>query len=207
MAGNKNSGRRAGDGTGNRGGGRRKEPTSLRILKGTANEAEVANEIMPRVEKDPQAPEWLRSDAKDAWALLSKELTALRLLTSLDRQMFGRYCEFFVQWLRARDFIESNGTSYAIYEWIPRRDDEGKVIKDSSGEPLKVRRLKYMNPFPEVALFKTLAKELRSIEEQFGMSPSARARIATFLSQNDRPVDAGATNAPSRFDYGAPKRA
>lgn len=192
MAGNKNS-------------GRRREPTALRAIKGTLREGEVEQEILPSADRASEPPEWARSQAQDAWKLLSRDLMPLGLITNIDKPMFARYCEIFVQWVRARDFIEQNGMSYAIYEWVPQRDDRGKLIKDENNVTVKIRRLKHMKPFPEVVIFKQLSKELRSIEEQFGMSPSARAKIAASLTYN--PSDVTPKKPSSRFNYGAPRRA
>ena len=54
-------------------------------------------------------------------------------------------------------FIERNGETYAL------RDEHGKT--------------RYLQQFPQISIANKLAGQLLRLEQEFGMTPSARSRI------------------------------
>ena len=76
--------------------------------------------------------------------------------------------------MKAKMFIRQHGEVYTI------KDDAAKV--------------KYIQQFPQVAIANKLAQHLTRLEQEFGMTPSARARIQ-LSSQPQSDFD----NAKSRF--------
>jgi len=105
----------------------------------------------------PECPEWIDPDAKQLWAETAPLLAQMRILTRADRQALARYCQTWSRWRKAEMFIQKYGESY------PLKDDQGRV--------------KCFMPWPQVAIAHKLAQTLARLEQEFGMTPSARTRI------------------------------
>jgi P27 family predicted phage terminase small subunit len=81
----------------------------------------------------------------------------MRLLTHVDQDALAAYCQIYARWKAAEEFIQHHGEVY------PVRDDRGNV-----------RRMKI---YPQVAIASSLLQMLRSYQQEFGMTPSARTRV------------------------------
>ena len=105
----------------------------------------------------PDRPDWLDDDARKAWDELVPMLEGMGVLTRVDGNALARYCRLWSRWRRAEAFIDQHGEMY------PLKDDSGNV--------------KYFQQWPQVAVAGKLALQLTRLEQEFGMTPSARARI------------------------------
>jgi P27 family predicted phage terminase small subunit len=142
-----------------------KLPTQLKVLRGTGSFE--PGEVRPEIVKGLQPPGWLTEDSKKIWFELSERLEKLGLLTSIDQNAFGRYCDIIPKWLRAKQKIDQDGFYYPIYHKQTR-------VQVKKGIPPQI---KFLMQFPEVAIYSTLSKELSRLENLFGMNPSARASL------------------------------
>ena len=86
----------------------------------------------------------------------------LKVLTRIDRNALTRYCQTWSRWKKAQLFIQKHGEVYPI------KDDNGKT--------------KCLMPFPQVAIVNQLSATLRGLEQEFGMTPSARSRISVTIA-------------------------
>jgi len=84
-------------------------------------------------------------------------LKEMRILTRVDRDALTAYCETFARWKAAQQFLDQHGEVYPI------RDETGKI--------------RYMQPFPQVFIARSHLQTLRSYQQEFGMTPSARTRV------------------------------
>jgi len=123
---------------------------------------------------DPTCPSWLDADAKRAWRQLVPMLRAMNVLTRIDGNALARYCRTWSRWRKAEAFIDEHGEMYPL--------------KDESG------RVKYMQQWPQVAISHKLAQQLTRLEQEFGMTPSARSRI-----QLDAPATVDSTNPAAKY--------
>jgi len=82
----------------------------------------------------------------------------MRVLTRIDGNALARYCQLWARWKKAELFAQKHGEVYPL--------------KDESG------RTKCLMPFPQVAIANKLAAQLTRLEQEFGMTPSARTRIS-----------------------------
>lgn len=105
----------------------------------------------------PDCPDWLDQDAKAAWEHLVPQLESMGVLTRIDGNALARYCKLWARWRKAEAFLDKNGEVY------PLRDEKGKV--------------KYLAQFPQVSIAANLAQQLTRLEQEFGLTPSARTRI------------------------------
>jgi len=108
-------------------------------------------------EGTPDRPDWLDDDAAKVWDHLVPMLDGMGVLTRIDGNALARYCRLWTRWRKAEAFIDDRGEMY------PLKDDNGKV--------------KCFAQWPQVAMASKLALQLTRLEQEFGMTPSARARI------------------------------
>jgi P27 family predicted phage terminase small subunit len=125
----------------------------------------------------PDCPEWLDADARAAWDQLLPMLQNMGILTRIDGLMLATFCRLWSRWKKAEAFIEAHG------EVFPIKDDRGRV--------------KCFMPWPQVAIAKSLAQQLTRLAQEFGMTPSARAR----LQQPDRTTNQPYCDDPRKARY------
>ncbi|MFZ3578812.1 phage terminase small subunit P27 family [Virgibacillus sp. DJP39] len=132
--------------------GRPPKPTAIKELEGNPGKRTL-NKNEPKPEKKaPKCPSWLEPDAKKEWRRLSKELTAMGLLTQVDMAAFAGYCQAYARWKEAEEFISKHGS----------------ILKTSSG---------YIQQIPQVSIAQQNLKQVRNFCSEMGLSPSARSRL------------------------------
>ncbi len=139
-------------------GGRGPPPTPTNILARRGSWRAQRNPSEPRPEPGrPRCPRWLDAGAKAAWKHLVPQLDRLGVLTPLDRHALARYCQLWSRWRRAEEFLRDQGDTH--------------LVKDADG------RVKGVRAYPQVRIANQLAEQLLRLEQQFGMTPSARSRL------------------------------
>lgn len=134
--------------------GRRPKPTRLKMLTGNPGRRPL-NENEPRPEPAvPDCPSELGPVAQREWNRLVGELSALRLLTNLDRAALAAYCGAYGLWAEATEAIQKYGA----------------MVKSPSGFPIQS---------PYVAIANRQAEIMMRIASEFGFTPASRSRIAT----------------------------
>lgn len=147
-----------------------KKPTALRKLEGNPSKRPYPkNEPQPDPSM-PECPEWLLDEAKEEWFRIAPELYNLGLLTRLDRAALAAYCQSYAKWKRAEEFIRKYGTTYRMV----KTDEDGKQYV-------------YSQQHAEVGIANQCLKQIRAFCSEFGLTPSARARLElpTEQTQND----------------------
>lgn len=135
-------------------------PTPTPILKLTGSNRVTKKREAAEVrgpEGVPDVPAWLSKDERKAWNALAPMLDQMGVLTRVDGHAFGRYCRLWSRWRKAEEFIDQHGEMY------PLKNDAGQT--------------KCFQQWPQVAIAHRLATQLTRLEQEFGMTPSARARI------------------------------
>jgi len=137
--------------------GPQRTPTALLKLHGSrlGNDRDKTE---PKPEKKtPDCPDWLGDDARQVWDQVVPMLNTMRVLTVADGGPLSRYCESWVRWKKCLAFVKEHGETY--------------VVKHELGD------IKAVHSWPEVVTLRGLAAELLRIEQEFGLTPAARARI------------------------------
>lgn len=137
--------------------GPRPTPAGILNLRGSFRSNRARDELKPP-EGEPECPEWLDEEAKSAWKQLTPLLLPTGVLSKLDGNALARYVQLWARWKKAELFIQKNGDVYPI------KDEAGKI--------------KCLQQFPQVAIAHKLAALLGRLEQEFGLTPSARSRIA-----------------------------
>ena len=146
------------------------QPNHLRVLRGNPGKRRINyREPKPRI-AIPACPRWLNAEAKRIWRETVPVLKEMRILTRADRDALTSYCLSYAQMKSAQQFLDEHGLVY------PLRDEMGKI--------------KYMAPFPQVAIVRSCQQVLRSYQQEFGMTPSARTRVQEIPDLNEDPIAA-----------------
>ena len=103
-------------------------------------------------------PKHLGKVARAKWKELLPLLEAVRVMTDADVEALARYCDTYEWWLATRAILKKDGCTYPIL------NDGGEV--------------KYIAQRPEVSIAHKLATQLRQLEQDFGLNPSARSSLS-----------------------------
>ena len=132
-------------------------PTHLRLLYGNPGKRPL-NPNEPKPPRGaPKCPANLSPAAKRVWKRLVPQLDRMGVLTTIDRDALVAYCRIYARWEAAEEFLDKHGEVY------PLRDENGNI--------------RYMQQFPQVAIARNLLQLLKSYQQEFGLTPSARTRI------------------------------
>ena len=139
-------------------GSRGPSPTPTKILALRESWRAKRNPAEPRPPTGrPRRPRWLDSYAKAAWRQIVPQLERMGVLTRIDANALSRYCVLWGRWRKAEEFLQERGECY--------------LAKDAAGQVIGLK------PYPQARMASQLAEQLLRLEQQFGMTPSARARI------------------------------
>ena len=142
-------------------------PTALRVIRGNPSKRPMPkNEAVVPLAR-PTPPAFLCEDAKEEWVRVCDTLHAVGLMTELDRGALAAYAVAYGRWAQAERAINRMAES----------DDanSGLTVLTSNGNVIQ-------NPLVGVAN-KAKAAMVRYAAE-FGMTPSARSRVAATPEEN-----------------------
>jgi len=133
------------------------KPTRLKRFQGNPGKRPLnKREPQPR-RATPRCPAWLSPKAKKVWKRMVPELGRIGVLTVIDGEALAAFCQTYVRWQAAEEFLDQHGDVY------PVRDERG--------------RIKYMQQFPQVSIARNLLLILKGFYQEFGMTPASRTRI------------------------------
>jgi P27 family predicted phage terminase small subunit len=151
-------------------------PTVLRLLRGNPSKRPIKAEPQPAIPDGmPEPPPHLGAYALDEWWSVGPELHRIGLLTALDLQTFGAYCQ------AVHHFRTANERLNAMAENDPVM--RGLVVKTRNGG---------VTENPLVLMARWAANDMLAYASHFGLTPAARARIASAGFDPPR--------GPSKFD-------
>jgi P27 family predicted phage terminase small subunit len=132
--------------------GRKPKPTPLKVIEGTDRPDRVnANEPKPK-KCIPKAPKEMTKRVKKYWPKIAKQLNACGILTELDANALGAYCEMYLRWTDANKKLEKHGL----------------IVLSPSKYPIQS---------PYLAISNKALEQMQKIAVEFGMTPSSRSRI------------------------------
>lgn len=130
--------------------GRKRTPTSLRVLRGN-NHHRPLPENEPQPEAGAEMPPDLSEDAQAHWPKISTMLNEAGVLTHMDAIALGMFCETYAQWRQATDEVAR------------------RPIVKRKGVP-------YRSPF--FPLVKETQDRMLKVMMEFGMTPASRTKVA-----------------------------
>lgn len=142
--------------------GRKPLPSHLKLVKGTARgrlRLIKGDDIKFEISL-PMPPPHLCDDAKVEWGRVSSMLHALRLLSEADVAALAAYCQSYAIWKQAIESLNTMAQSNGIAKGLMIRTTNGNIIQN-----------------PLLGIANTAASNMVRYAAEFGMTPSARARI------------------------------
>lgn len=133
--------------------GRPRKPTSLKLIEGTSNPGRIPkNEPKPAPVK-PRIPGYLRGEGKKHWNELAPKLERLGILTEVDGDTLGTYCDAYHRWREAEVHIRRDGSVIAM-----GRDG-------------------YLAPNPWISIRNRALDDMRRLAPELGIGAASRSRI------------------------------
>ncbi len=134
--------------------GRKPKPEHLRVIEGNPSKRPITQGPQPeRLSAPPDAPEILTGDAREEWDRIAKSLHHLGLLTVVDIQPLAAYCMAYGRWVMAE-----------------RELTAGELVTvTTNGNAIQ-------NPL--VGIANKAAADMVRYAAEFGLTPSARARLS-----------------------------
>lgn len=151
-------------------------PTKILEARGSWHAKTRTGEPQPEPGK-PACPRHLTEPQRKLWRQLCQMLEEMKVLTKVDGSQLERYCIYFVRWRECEAFIAANGISYPV-----KSDDPGNYVGKLPGQDTAVVGFQ---EYPQVRESHRLHAALKQIEQQFGLTPSARTRLQAIASEAD----------------------
>ncbi len=158
--------------------GRKAKPTALKELAGNPGKRALPKDE-PRPDIGlPEKPKGLTKIASDEWDRLAPQLDKIGLLTKIDRTAFIAYCECLSDYYAAQEHIKKYGRVQKV---------NGLFKKN-----------------PSVQMKNDSLRLMRQYLIEFGLTPSARTRVASQMSSDPRQLVLPGTDKES-VDPNKPK--
>lgn len=135
--------------------GRPPKPTSLHLVTGHAKKG-PATPAGDAKAGDP--PDHLNDEARAEWRRIAPMLEKRGLIYEEESTALALYCQAFGRWQQAERKIAE----------LVGEDSDGLIVKAPSGYPIQ-------NPY--LAIANKAMEQCYQFLQQFGLSPSARARV------------------------------
>lgn len=137
--------------------GRKPRPTHLKIVTGNPGKRPL-NPAEPKVSRSrPSAPAHMSDKARETWGYVSGLLDRMGVLAEVDAVALEMLCEAYADYLAARDELEAFGSNY--YTTLTQQGDC------------------MHRAHPAVAQKNDADRRIRAWLCEFGLTPSARARV------------------------------
>ncbi|MEK4088242.1 MULTISPECIES: phage terminase small subunit P27 family [unclassified Bacillus (in: firmicutes)] len=151
---------------------------TLQLIQGNPNKKNT-EELAARAEHEKKLkmrsdnikpPTWLDKVGKKEFKRVAALLAEVEIITEADISMLAAYCNAYSQYISISKVIEEDG----IMVHTEGEDEEGNLIKLIGEEhPLLKRQKNYYD-------------QMKSAANDFGLTPSARAKLAITRTQEER---------------------
>lgn len=146
------------------GGGRKPQPTALKLLRGNPGKGPINREEPAFSVRLPAPPAELTARAKNIWRRDGKQLLEAGVFTRIDIAAFAAFCVSYARWLDCQRELTRAGSV---------------IYKDASGNYA-------LHPLLKVA--RDAQAEFLRVASEFGMTPAMRTRIRVGKA-DDTPID------------------
>lgn len=163
--------------------GRRPKPTALKKALGNPG-GRPMNEHEPIPPSGALVPPaWVDGDTRGVWDRLVPIMLGMGVASIADIDAIARYCDGVVLWVRARDFLHKNGSTF------PLRAREPVKRKAPDGSEVQEFPVVGVQQWPQVSEYRQLSKLLLAFESEFGLTASSRSRIEIRAPQKPASLD------------------
>lgn len=149
--------------------GRRPTPTHLKLVKGNPGRRPV-NKREPKAPRSrPSAPVHMSDRARETWGYVTGLLDRMGVLTEVDGVALEMLCEAYADYLAARAELKAFGSEYY-------------ATSTAAGDQMH-------RVHPAVAQRNDADRRIRAWLAEFGMTPSARARVKADGIEDEDPAE------------------
>lgn len=148
--------------------GRTPTPTALKLLTGNPGKRPLRFDQFAPEAKIPRCPAALNDEARKEWKRITYELNRYGMIAEVDRGMLAMLCSTWARWVEAEQMIAKMAAT----------GGQGLFVKTPNGFPVQS---------PWVAVSNKAIETYKSLCAEFGLSPSARTRIAPQTTQMTLP--------------------
>jgi P27 family predicted phage terminase small subunit len=148
-------------------GGKNKKPTALKKVQGNAGHRALNDKEPEPAPGAPKMPADLSRKAQIEWKRLVPILQGMKVLTEADGDALAALCTARVRWRQAEDLIERMGQ--VVVEDSPN----GKRVKKN----------------PAVTVASDALRHMRSLMQDFGLTPASRSGIKVDNGKSQDPMD------------------
>lgn len=150
--------------------GPRPTPTAIKKKRGAQHRSKHDREPKPtKAKAQTPAPSQLRPKARAVWREVIAILECMGVMTEAEKKILFRYCQTWVRWSDAADFVNEHGPTVELVQWDPN-------AKPAKGKEPGAWVTSYKER-PESRLEGRCATLLLGMERELGLTPSARTRI------------------------------
>lgn len=144
--------------------GRKPKPTALKLLTGNPGKRPLRFDQFAPEARIPRCPSELKGEARREWKRVTVELHRCGMIAEVDRGLLAMLCSTWARWIEAEQMIEKAAAA----------DGQGLFVKTPNGFPVQS---------PWVAVSNKAVETYKSLCAEFGLSPSARTRVAPQTTQ------------------------
>lgn len=157
----------------------------LQLLDGNKNKKNV-KELQKRAEKEEKlkmgnskinAPKWLDKEGKKAFKFLKNELISINLLDNADVYNLALYCDAYSEYMIYSKILKDDGYVETIDVTEYDYDEKNVLVRE--------KKLHSRRAHPLAAKLDKVALRMRTLGNDIGLSPSARAKLAISLADGD----------------------
>lgn len=141
--------------------GRKPKPTHLKLIEGNPGKRAIPKGIEIQPTATPNPPSFIVGYAREEWERIAASLAPTGMLTDVDLAALASYCQSYAIWRQATEAINKMAASDML--------TGGLMIKTSNGNAIQ-------NPL--VGTANKAASDMVRYAAEFGMTPSARSRLA-----------------------------
>lgn len=148
--------------------GRPPTPTALKLLTGNPGKRPLRFDQFAPEAKIPRCPAALNGEARKEWKRVTVELHRYGMIAEVDRGLLAMLCSTWARWVEAEQMIAKMAAT----------GGQGLFVKTPNGFPVQS---------PWVAVSNKAIETYKSLCAEFGLSPSARTRVAPQTTQMTLP--------------------
>lgn len=157
----------------------------LQLLNGNPNKKNtaelkkraVAEEKMKMAIDKVKPPTWLDATGKATFNFIAEELLLVELVSNPDIHLMALYSSWYSQYISLEKQLRKLRREYKLNYEIAKAEAE------SNGEPFNEPNELIGNPLSRQ--MDTASRNLRTLANDLGLSPSARAKLAIKLAEDD----------------------
>lgn len=139
--------------------GRKPTPNHLKLLNGNPGKRPINLDTFSPIAAIPRCPAVLKGEARKEWRRITRELHQYNMIAEVDRGLLAMLCTAWGRFVEAELMIEK----------AAEKGGSGLFVKTPNGFPVQS---------PWVAVSNKATETYKSLCAEFGLSPSARTRVA-----------------------------